>query len=750
MAAEPTTHRATYRLQLAADFTFDDAAALVPYLSWLGVSQVYCSPVLAAASGSTHGYDVVDPQRVNPELGGDAGRRRLLAAARAHGLGVVVDLVPNHVSVASPQDNSWWWDLLRSGRDSPYATFFDVDWQAGRLLLPVLAEPDDLCDLRVEGEGDHQVLALGERRWPVRPGTGQGTPHQVHDRQVYELGHWRRGGSALTYRRFFDVSDLAAVRVEDLVVFEACHALACSWGRAGEVAGWRIDHPDGLADPAAYLRRLAAATPGVAIAVEKILAAGEELPGDWPVTGTTGYDALRVLDGIHLDPAGEEPLTRLYAAISGSDAGWDDIAHDGKREAALGPLAAETARLARLGADPGALAEVLACLPVYRTYLPGHGTEALSAALAEARTRRPDLARCLDALAPRLSDPADEMCRRFQQTSGMVTAKGVEDTAFYRYHRLVCLNEVGGDPGRFGVSPQEFHDFFRRREERWPRAMTALTTHDTKRSEDVRARLALLSEIPGEWAETWHALHAAAAVIAGSAQARVDAPTEYLLHQTVVGAWPIGPDRLVRYLEKATREAKQRTSWTDPDPAYDDAVAALCRGVLGDPGYTGIVTALVDRMAPAERAGQRSRGLLHAAVPGIPDIYRGSEAGDRTLVDPDNRGPLDTARLLRRDHPKQTVLRAVLSARAEGLLAPGSGYEPVDTATPHAVAFRRGDVTVVAGRLLIGLGDGRDGQPARLPPGTWDDRLGAGRFRAWLPAEVLARRGGALLVPARG
>jgi (1->4)-alpha-D-glucan 1-alpha-D-glucosylmutase len=742
--------RATYRLQLHAGFTFDDAAALVGYLAWLGVSHVYCSPVLAPAPGSTHGYDVVDPQRVNPELGGDAGRRRLLAAAAEHGLGLVVDLVPNHLCVARPELNAWWWDLLRRGPDSPYARFFDVDWGAGRLLLPVLADESDLDRLRLGERDGHAVLELDAGCWPVGdterlPAT---TPRQVHDRQIYELVAWQRGSAELTYRRFFDVSDLAGVRVEDPVVFEACHALPTSWGRAGEVDGWRIDHPDGLADPTGYLTRLAAATPGISIAVEKILAPGEDLPRAWPVTGTTGYDALRMLDGIHLDPAGERPLTALYDRICGAEQVWPELVHDAKREVAGGLLAAETARLARLGADPDALAEVAACLRVYRTYLPAHGREELEAALAEAHRRRPDLATHLDALGSRLADPGDELCQRFQQTSGMVMAKGVEDTAFYRYHRLVCLNEVGGDPGRFGVSPEEFHGFFARRELHWPRAMTALTTHDTKRSEDVRARLALLSEVPAEWAQVWGALDAAALAVDGGPE--VDAPTRYLIAQTVLGAWPIGADRLTRYLEKATREAKRHTSWTDPNPAYDTAVAGLCRAVLDDPDYTTAVRGLVERLAGAERTGAQARALLHAAVPGVPDIYRGSEIGDRTLVDPDNRAPLDVARLAARDHPKQRVLRTVLAARAEGLLAPGCGYEPLTTPTGHTLAFRRGDALVAAARLPLGLQAMGEPPAIALPAGTWTDRLGAGTFSGHLPGGVLASQGGVLLVQAGG
>lgn len=455
-----TTPRATYRVQVRPGFDLAATAGLADYLADLGVSHLYSAPLLTAAPGSAHGYDVVDHRTVSPELGGEAGRRRLLRALRAAGLGLVVDIVPNHAGVAVPAANPAWWDVLRRGRESAYAGWFDIDWERGRLLLPVLADtPDALDDLKLaDGE-----LRYHEHRFPIADGTGDGTPRQVHDRQHYELVSWRRGDAELTYRRFFAVSDLAGLRVEDPEVFAATHAEILRWAAAGEVDGIRVDHPDGLRDPAGYLTRLRAAAPGAWLVVEKILEYGEELP-DWPVDGTTGYDTLAAVGGLFVDPDAEADFTALDTRLVGHPTSWQNLTHDTKLAAATRLLAAELTRLAALApevepaAARSALAELAAAFAVYRGY-PPEGIRHLAAARAEAGRRRPDLTGALDALTRRLRDPDDELAQRFPQFTGAVMAKGVEDTAFYRWSRFVALNEVGGSPAHFGVPPAEFHRF---------------------------------------------------------------------------------------------------------------------------------------------------------------------------------------------------------------------------------------------------------------------------------------------------
>nr|MBA3524794.1 malto-oligosyltrehalose synthase [Geodermatophilaceae bacterium] len=496
--------RSTYRLQITADFTLHDAAGLADYLQTLGVTHAYTSPLLAATPGSGHGYDTIAFDHVDPERGGEEGFAALDAALRGQGLGLVVDIVPNHTGVASPEVNPWWWDVLRHGRASEHAAAFDVEWDlaADRIRLPVLAAGTGaLDDLSVQfGE-----LRYFDHRFPLAAGSddADSTPAQVHDRQHYELVDWRRADTDLNYRRFFAISDLAALRVELPEVFDTTHALILKWVRDGSVQGLRIDHPDGLADPGGYLQRLAQAAPGVWIVVEKILQPGESLPPSWPVAGTTGYDALNEVLGVFLDPRGEGPLTDLDTELAGGQVDFPAMEHQLKRGVADGILNSEVRRLARLVPDlpqaPDALAELLASFPVYRSYVP-FGAEHLQRAHDAAAAHRPDLAATLTAMHGRLSDPTGELAIRFQQTSGMVMAKGVEDTAFYQWARMVALNEVGGDPTRFGVSVGQFHALCGARLAEAPLGMTTLSTHDTKRSEDVRARLAVLAEIPEAWA----------------------------------------------------------------------------------------------------------------------------------------------------------------------------------------------------------------------------------------------------------
>ncbi len=764
-----TPPSSTYRLQLGPDLSFADAAAAVPYLASLGVGAVYTSPLLQAMPGSQHGYDVADPGRVSDVIGGEPGRRALVAAIREHGLALVVDIVPNHLGVADPQANPAWWDLLQYGPASRFARWFDITgWP---LRLPILADsPDALAGLRVDGD----LLRYHERAFPLAPGTAAaGSPQDVHEAQHYRLVSWR---ADLGYRRFFAVSELAAVRVEDPEVFTAIHGEVLRWVADGDVDGLRVDHPDGLTDPAGYLHRLREHAPGTWILVEKILESGEELPRSWPVEGTTGYDALAEVDGVLVDPAGEAAFTALDTSLTGVQTTWAQLVHDCKLDVATGMLGSELRRLAALAPHvtdvTAALAEILACFPVYRSYLPD-GVEHLDQALAAARNRRPDLQATLEALSPRLRDPGDELAVRFQQTSGAVMAKGVEDTAYYRWTRFIALNEVGGDPTRFGLGLDDFHAALAHREQLAPHGMTTLSTHDTKRSGDVRARLAVLSELPELWADSVREFSR----LSDAAGATVPDPAlGHLLWQTVVGAWPLPPDRLHAYLEKAMREARTRTTWTDPDEAFETAMHAVADAALENPPLSTAVARVAVRIISAGRSNSLSAVLLQLAMPGTPDTYQGGELWDLSLVDPDNRRPVDfTARadLLRRidegwlpdisgpdghdadlhdaGAAKLLVVSRTLRARRDHPER-FTGYRPLSAggvAAPHAVAFARHGVVAVATRLPIGLaalgGWGETALP--LPDGSWTDAFTGASVSGSTPlAGLLARYPVALLL----
>jgi (1->4)-alpha-D-glucan 1-alpha-D-glucosylmutase len=761
-----TPPASTYRLQFGPSLTFADAAAVVPYLASLGVGAVYASPLLQAMPGSQHGYDVADPGRVSEVIGGEPGRRALVAAVRQHALALVVDIVPNHLGVADPQANPAWWDVLRQGPSSRFARWFDITgWP---LRLPVLADsPDALADLRLAGD----LLCYHERTFPLAPGTAAtGTPQQVHAAQHYRLVSWR---SDVGYRRFFAVSELAAVRVEDPQVFAATHGEVLRWVTKGDVDGLRVDHPDGLTDPAGYLHRLRAHAPNAWIVVEKILEPGEELLGSWPVEGTTGYDALAEVDGVLVDPAGEAAFTALDTELTGVQTSWTQLVHDCKLDVATGMLGSELRRLAALAPRTShvsditaALAEILACFPVYRSYLPD-GVEHLDQALAAARHRRPDLVATLAALAPRLRDPRDELAVRFQQTSGAVMAKAVEDTAYYRWTRFIALNEVGGDPARFGLDTSDFHAALARREELAPHGMTTLSTHDTKRSGDVRARLAVLSELPALWADAVREFSR----LAEAADATVPDPAlGHLLWQTLVGAWPLPPDRLHAYLEKAMREARTRTSWTDPDKAFETAMHAVADAALNDVALHTAVARVAARITPPGRSNSLSAVLLQLAMPGVPDTYQGCELWDLSLVDPDNRRPVDfVARadlLARIDHgwlpemgsadpndgaAKLLVVSRTLRTRRD-YPERFTGYTPLPAegvAAPHAVAFARRGVIAVATRLPVGLAArGGWGETAlTLPEGSWTDVFTGFSAAGLVPlADLFARYPVALLL----
>ncbi len=757
---------ATYRLQVTADFTLDDAAAVAGYLADLGVSHAYSSPLLRAAAGSTHGYDTVDHAHVDESRGGQAGFDRFVAALHEQGLGLVLDLVPNHMGVADPAEAPWWWDVLQHGRDSAHAAAFDVDWDSGggRIRIPVLGSADDVARLEVvDGE-----LRYYDNRFPLAPGTEEGTPQEVHDRQHYELVDWRRADSDLNYRRFFAINTLAGLRVEDPAVFDATHELVLRMVADGAVDALRIDHPDGLADPRGYLDRLAEASGGRWTVVEKILEPGEDLPESWRTAGTTGYDALAEVDGVLVDPAGEDALTALDTELSGGPVDYARLVHDCKREVTDGSLGSEVARLVRvIGELPGvdaatqeeALAELLATFSVYRTYLPD-GREHLDAAVADVRDRRPDLVAAVDALHPVLARAGTEAATRFEQTSGPVMAKGVEDSAYYRWARFVVLNEVGGDPSRFGTTVVEFHEAQARRLERRPASMTTLTTHDTKRSEDTRARLAVLAEVPGEWAElVRRLLHR---------HPLPDRPLAHLVWQNLVGAWPLSRERAHAYAEKAAREAGLSTTWTDVDEEFESRLHAVVDAAYDDPATSAEIEAFVARTAPAGRSNGLAQKLLQLTMPGVPDVYQGTELWDHSLVDPDNRRPVDydarRALLARLDEgwvpgvDETGAAKLLVVSRALRLRRDSpelfTGYSPVaatGSAARNVVAFDRGGAVTVATRLPVALAATGWGDTAlALPTGAWRDVLTGERVvadAAGVPVgDLLARLPVALLV----
>lgn len=735
----------TYRLQLRGEssgfaFTFADAENLLDYLNDLGVSHLYLSPIMTATTGSSHGYDVTDPTTVSPELGGPEGLARLSAAARERGMGLIVDIVPNHVGIDQPRQNPWWWDVLRHGRSSPYATYFDIDWDLdddGRIVLPVLGSDDDAAGLTVDGD----LLRLGDLAFPIAPGTGEGSGPEVHDRQHYRLVGWRNG--VCGYRRFFSITSLAGLRQEDRAVFDATHAEVGRWFAEGLVDGVRIDHPDGLSDPCGYLAWLRELTgPNAWIVIEKILAVDEALEPTLPIGGTTGYDVLRETGGVLVDPTGAPALTALVESAGVDYQAMPKMLVDLKIRSATDTLASELRRLRRsivaaAGADhpqlPEAVAALLTHIGVYRCDYPGL-VALLPTALAETEAAAPELGPALQALAAALARDA-EPATRLQQLCGAVTAKAVEDCLFYRDARLVSLNEVGGEPHRFGVGAAEFHHSAATRARLWPQTMTTLTTHDTKRGEDVRARISVLSQVPSLWTEFLARWEIAAP--------SPDPATGQFLWQNIFGVWPVGGpekgagtdalrDRLHAYTEKAIREASWHTSWNDPDAEFEDAVHRWLDTVLDGP-VAGQLTELVAQLNPHAASDALAQKMLALTVPGIPDVYQGTELWDDSLVDPDNRRAVDYAArrtaLQALEHPKIRVVTTALRVRREHPDAFLHGdYVPVlanGDAADHVLAFRRGeDIVVAVTRWTVALAEtGWGNTVLPLPEGTWKDAL---------------------------
>jgi (1->4)-alpha-D-glucan 1-alpha-D-glucosylmutase len=866
-------------LQLHAGFGFSDAADIAGYLADLGVSHVYLSPVLQAAKGSRHGYDVVDPSAVNEELGGEVGHLALQATLGKVGLGQILDIVPNHMAVATPE-NRWWWDVLENGPSSVYAGYFDVDWgqpegreregrAPGAVLLPLLGDHYgrelEAGRFQLEHSRGTFTLRYFEQQVPIAPrsvdqlvsraarhlprsvdpgvraevasiGTALGrlpppwatdrasvrerhrdkevlrarlaalcvehpeveatldaetdavgadpdTLDLLLQRQNYRLAFWRTGSEEGQYRRFFDINELAGIRVEDDSVFADSHRLVLRWLHDGVIDGLRVDHIDGLRDPLAYLRRLDEAGSGVWAVVEKILAKGEELPRDWPVAGTTGYDWLNLAGGLFVSKDGALALQSAFSSFNGSEQSFEDLVYECKMQVLDGALSTDMTRLVELLAKAcdnhrrhsdhtrrelrECLAEVIAAFHVYRTYVaPGrevseHDSAVVRRAVLDAGLRRPEidgelLSFLRDVLLLEVAGAAEaETALRFQQLTGPVMAKAVEDTAFYRYMPLLSVNEVGGDPGAPETDIEDFHAWCSRAQSCHPYGLLATSTHDTKRSEDVRARISVLSEMADEWAATalrWRVLNRRHRVAD-----LPDAATEWMLYQTLVGAWPIASERALAYLEKAVREAKLQTSWGQPSPIYEGAVGHFAGAVLRSRRFLAELSQLVDIVRRPGYSNSLAFKLLTLTAPGVPDIYQGSELWDFSLVDPDNRRPVDyDARraLLKeaegadlctawangddRGLTKLAVVQRALALRARKQAAFGEGgpgaYTPLGARGPaagHVVAFSRGKgVVVVVTRwpLTLERAGGWRSTSLTLPTGRWSDVLSG---RTW-------------------
>jgi len=905
------TPRATYRLQFHAGFRFVDATALVPYLHALGISHVYASPYLKARPGSTHGYDIVDHNALNPEIGTPEEYAAFVDALRAHGMGHVLDFVPNHMGVGGC-DNAWWLDLMSWGRDSHYADYFDVDWEPlreqlhGKILLPFLgqqygdvleagelrwdylegrialryyehcfplappsyalvlnsAEPASLASfaplfaaldgvpsrterraaaaslrrLLAETEGEH-AAALIERLDAQRAGAeGKALIERVVEAQHWRPASWKVAADEINYRRFFDINGLAALRMEHAGTFADAHELVFDLIARGAVDGLRLDHVDGLFDPLGYcdLLRSRAELRGepLYLVIEKILAPHETLRPRWNVDGTTGYEFMNAITGIAVDARSEHALTRLYRRFTGDAAPFEETAYEAKRFVLMTALAAErnvlALRLDRIAQrDPRTrdftlfelsrvLINTIAAFPVYRTYVRGEEVDPedrrhIEWAIGRARAR--DLASEGSAYAflrrVLLTETDDDALReryvefamRFQQLTSPVAAKGVEDTAFYRSLRLAALNEVGGDPGRFGTPVAEFHRQNAARAATRPNAMVTTSTHDAKRGEDVRARLAVISEMPEAWRRAvarWSRLNARHALKLDGG--RSPSPlAEYLLYQTLVGAWPaeflaeqpdpeaLAPfaERIAAYLVKAGREAKQRTSWTNPNEPYERALERFVRRVL-DPrsarAFLENLREFIRGLAPAALTNGLAQVVLRTTAPGVADTYQGSELWELSLVDPDNRRPVDFAAraamlagfdaALAAGVPRERLAAELLAEWPDGRIKfyvlatllrhrahaqwPSAAYAALDASGQHAahvVAYGRGDAIVVTARLphtLAGeaspLGAIWGTTMLGLPPG------GSERYRDVLSGRETAaeRREGAPVLPLAG
>ncbi len=848
----------TYRLQLHAGFTFEEAARVAPYLRELGISQVYCSPYLQAAHGSNHGYNVVDHQQVNKELGGEDGLKRFCERLAELGLGQVLDIVPNHM--ATGPENRCWWDVLENGPSSRYAAWFDIDWNSvevklqGKVLIPVLGDQygrelsakkikieqrcdvfrvrymdnlfplapkslvtpllkaadyaqsaklsfiaDSLARLPLPASTDHDVIESRHRDKAViyellkrlcdeQPDVVKAIAKiveelndsadaldEVLNLQNYRLAYWRTADQELGYRRFFDVNTLIGLRVERPEVFDATHQRVLDWLRSGALDGVRVDHPDGLRDPQQYFERLRDQAPDAWIVAEKVLQPSETLRKDWPIAGTTGYDFLNVCDGLLMHPDGLRDLTGIYEGFTQEHVDFGSLARAMKLNVQREALGSDINRLTSLFVDiceshrdhrdhtraeiRRAIREIASCFSVYRTYVVPSRDQVIEEdrcqianAVGMAKESRADVDPGLidfigDVLALRARGGLEtEFLLRFQQFTAPVMAKGVEDTAFYCYNRMLALNEVGGSPERNGVSLAEFHDFCARMQAEHPFTMTTLSTHDTKRADDVRARLAVLTEEPRRWsAFVWRWARKNAQFKTGGFP---DRNTEYFLYQTLVGAWPISLDRLTAYMEKAVREAKEQSSWTQPNREFEDALKSFIERILGSPPFILELEEFVGRILMPGRVNSLAQTLIKYTAPGVPDTYQGSELWDLRLVDPDNRGPVDyelrqtllaelkggvsAEEIMKRMDcglPKLWLTHCALTLRRrkpEWFGAEGE-YTPMAVEGPkkdHLIAYLRGDnVVTCVPRWSAKLGGRWTATTVMLPPGHWKNVL---------------------------
>lgn len=843
---------ATYRLQLSRDFTLDDAVTLVDYLSDLGISHLYLSPILQATQGSTHGYDILDHTRLSSDLGGSLGFERLSTALAHRGMRILLDIVPNHMAIG--KDNQWWWDVLENGQASRYAPYFDVEWQPPEskfhhmVLLPVLSDHYgrvlDAGELRVQRHDGTFTLQYRDHAFPIAPrslalvlhraagyadsdrlgffadafealpssrvtdwvslrrrhrdknvllslltraleeestaAVDQAVeeinhdPRALHDlleRQNYRLAFWRTAEQDLGYRRFFDINTLIGLHTEHEQVFTDIHKLVFKFLTPdGPVDGVRVDHPDGLMDPLQYLERLRNHVHTGWIIVEKILLSDERLRNSWPVSGTTGYDFLNKVTGLFIDPDGENALTQFYSAFTGESRPFTAILREKKRQVLRQMLGSDMNILTALLLDicerhihhrdytrrelHEAIQEVIVCFPVYRSYVQpvaGHvepeDEKVVISALQSVELERPELNSTLlkfigEILLLKVTGPLEtDFVARFQQVTGPAMAKGAEDTAFYCYHRFIALNEVGGNPGCFSHSVQDFHQWCGRMQTEWPQTMLSTMTHDTKRSEEVRARLVVLSEMPAQWSDqvsSWALRHEAY-----WKNHRPDRNFEYFWYQTLVGAWPLEQDRALLYCEKAIREAKTHTSWTDPQEVYEEAVKGFVQHLYEDEIFLSELTRLVDELDEYGLATSLSQLLIKLTAPGIPDLYQGTELWSFSLVDPDNRRPSDyklRRHLLRgladmkpqevwerrrEGVPKLWIIQRTLRVRRDRPhLFGGAGKYLALHATgqkaDHVIAYLRGgELLTIAPRWFLKLSHDWGDTNLDLPPGLW-------------------------------
>jgi (1->4)-alpha-D-glucan 1-alpha-D-glucosylmutase len=788
--------RATYRFQFHDGFRLSEARALAPYLHELGISHLYASPLLAARPHSKHGYDTADFNHLNPELGTEAGLAELVETLRAHGMGLILDIVPNHMGIGGPE-NVWWWDVLARGPESRFASYFDIDWSPadprlrGKVLVPVLNDRYhrvlEKRGLQLAFHQNEWILRHGESTFPVNAksiksmtlplGEINENPEALNaliEQQFYRLTWYQHTDNELNYRRFFNIADLAGLRVEDEEVFHHALDRVRHWLQRGWLDGLRVDHPDGLRDPAQFLHRLRCMAPDAWIVVEKILQPGEVLPVSWPVDGTTGYDFLNCAGGLFVDSRGEKPLTDFYTEFVGPAPDFSTMAREKKRLVLQTSLAAEMKRLTRLLARAAfsswrysdftraelseALTEFISCFSVYRNYAqPEEGrvnkadATHVAQAAREARNRRADLPPELFSFLADLlllrqqGELEEEFVARFQQLSGAVMAKGVEDIVFYCFNRFIALNEVGGDPGRFGVSVDEFHQYCHSQQQRGTTGMLATSTHDTKRGEDSRTRLSLLSEIPDQWAATvrrWSTMNER-----HRREGWPDRNAEYFYYQTLVGAWPLSAPRAVACMAKAACEAREHTQYVEGNAKYDAALQGFVESTLGDAEFCADLEKFVAPLLPAGYAKSLALTLLKMTAPGAPDFYQGAELWDLNLVDPDNRRSVDFAlrqKLLTEAKtmtaeeawkngesglPKLWLIRQVLSLRERrpelfGLEAPYAALSASGTNGASVVAFKRGEnLLVVVPRLVLGAESEHISTSIELPSGTWRNEL---------------------------